>query len=844
MRIAFDATGILGRMSRNRGIGNYSMGQFSTMIERDKENEYFFFNLFDFDFSLKENLKRTEHLEEFQLYAGKNNFLLDDDCVDIIRKIIRKFLKEKQIDVFCVTSPFDGNAKYQAEWFEGVKLIAVVYDIIPFIFKEHYFPEEGSIDGYMKCIEFLRKVDRIQVISQSAKDDLIKYLHFPAEKIDVIWGAVDKRYHIADVAEEEKSKLYHKFGIKGDFIMCTGGDDERKNIAGLIEAYSRINPKIRQKYQLVIVCKLSPTSIERYQKLSLELGCKGRVILTNFVSSEELLQFYNLATLMAFPSTYEGFGLPIVEAWACGTPVLTSNNSSLVQIAGDGAVIVNPFDIDDIVRGLNYALTECDLKGLLEKGREQLKKFQWENVADACISSINLLKGEEKKKDSVRKEDARKTIAFFTPLPPLQSGISDYSVDIIAELSAYFDIDVFIDDHYKGDLELGEHVNILNHKKYKKQHKKYTDTIYQIGNSEFHMYMFPYVREYPGTVVLHDYNLYGIAYHTCFASSDKDYDRFQRILSEDYDERAVTEYIAKLKGGQSGYKVFNMPLNGFVTNYAKKIIVHSNEAKRKLLEKDIGRNICQIWHYAKVEEKSEKNDEIKQKLGYASSDCILAAFGHVHETKRIIPILKAFKGLIKENDNLKLLFVGKLDEELKDEFEEFVKKENLSEKVRVTGYIELDEFVHYIDLTDICLNLRYPYNGETSGSLMRIFAKGKCVIVNDIGSFGEFPDDACIKIPSVETMDEDMEVEQICIAIRRLLSEPEERERISLNAYEFAKENLDIHIVGKKYADFINAESMERINEEDIARVSSRLAEMAADQEEINKMSGALVYLM
>ena len=168
----------------------------------------------------------------------------------------------------------------------------------------------------------------------------------------------------------------------------------------------------------------------------------------------------------------------------------------------------------------------------------------------------------------------------------------------------------------------------------------------------------------------------------------------------------------------------------------------------------------------------------------------------------------------------------------------------MSEKVRVTGYIELDEFVHYIDLTDICLNLRYPYNGETSGSLMRIFAKGKCVIVNDIGSFGEFPDDACIKIPSVETMDEDMEVEQICIAIRRLLSEPEERERISLNAYEFAKENLDIHIVGKKYADFINAESMERINEEDIARVSSRLAEMAADQEEINKMSGALVYLM
>ena len=843
MRIAFDATGILGPMSRNRGIGNYSMGQFSTMIQCDKENEYFFFNLFDCDFSLKEGSKEIDNLEEFKLYTGKNNFMLGDDCADAIRKIVRKFLKEKQIDVFCITSPFDClNVKYQAEWFEGVKLVAIVYDIIPFIFKDHYFPEEGSIDWYMKCIEFLREVDRIQVISQSVKDDMIQYLDFPAEKIDVIWGAVDKRYHIAKIAEEEKEALYHKFGINGEFIMCTGGDDERKNIAGLIEAYSRVNPDIRERYQLVIVCKLSPASVERYRNLSWEYGCGEQVVLTNFVSNEELLQFYNLASLMAFPSTYEGFGLPIVEAWACGTSVLTSNNSSLVQIAGDGAVIVDPFDIDDIARGLEYALTECDLKELLEKGREQLKKFQWENVADASISSFNMLKSGEKEEPA--KKEERKTIAFFTPLPPLQSGISDYSVDIIMELSTYFDIDVYIDDNYEADVDLGGHVCIQNHKKYKKQHKKYADTIYQIGNSEFHMYMFPYVQKYPGTVVLHDYNMHGVAVHTCFVAADKDYDRFQKILSEDYDEQAVTEYIDKLKNGQSGYRIFDMPLNGFVVNYAKKIIVHSNESKRKLLEKNIGRNVCQIWHYAKVEGKPEENDLIKQKMGYRSSDCILAAFGHVHETKRVIPVLKAFKELIKDNNNLQLLFVGKLSEGLIDEFEEFIKKENLSERVKVTGYIELDAFVDYIDLTDICLNLRYPYNGETSGSLMRIFAKGKCVVVNDIGSFGEFPDDTCIKIPSVEAMDEDMEVEQICNGIRRLLANPEERARISQNAYEFAKENLDIHIVGKKYADFINAKSMERISEEDIAHVSSRLAEMTADQEEINKVSDALVYLM
>lgn len=843
MRIAFDATGILGPMSRNRGIGNYSMGQFSEMIKRDRDNEYFFFNLFDVDFSLKETVAESGNLEEFKLYMGENNFLFRMENEEIIRKIIQKFLRKNKIEVFCFTSPFDSfNIRYQLEWFEGVKTVAIVYDIIPFIFKKRYLPDKGSKDWYMKCVNFIRSVDRIQVISQSVKDDLVHYLDFSAEKIDVIWGAVDKRYRVLGVSREEKERLYNKFEIKGDFVMCTGGDDERKNIAGLIEAYGRMASGIREKYQLVIVCKLSPASIERYRELSKKTGCEGQVVLTGFVSDEELLLLYNLASIMAFPSQYEGFGLPVVEAWACGTPVLTSNNSSLVQIAGDGAIVVDPFDVDQIAKGLEYALTKCDLNVLLEKGREQLRKFQWENVADASIASINLLKsGIKKELDSTEKE--RKIIAFFTPLPPLQSGISDYSVDIIKELSKYFDMDIYVDDGYEPDVNFTGSVCVQNHKKYKKNHEKYADTIYQIGNSEFHMYMFSYVKDYPGTVVLHDYNLHGIVIHTCFASRHKDYSRFRSILLEDYDKRSADEYIDKLKHGQSGYRIYDMPLNGFITNYAKKMIVHSNEAKRKLLEKNIGRRVFRIWHYAKVEELNT-GGKFRENLGYGPNDCILAAFGHIHETKRAMPILRAFRELVKENDNLQLLFVGKLSENLKDEFEKFVETEQLTEHVKVTGYIELEDFVRYIELTDICLNLRYPYNGETSGSLMRIFARGKCVIVNDIGSFGEFPDEICVKIPSVETMDEAIEVEQIYNAIKGLLSDTEKRTRLENNAYRFAKENLDMHIIGKKYAGAINCETMEHINEDDVTIISNELQKMKTCEEEIDRISETLLYLM
>ena len=114
--------------------------------------------------------------------------------------------------------------------------------------------------------------------------------------------------------------------------------------------------ELKEQYQLVIVCKLSQEAVDGFMKLAKESGAEGRVICTNFVTDEELLIFYNLAHLTAFPSKYEGFGLPVVESWACGTPVLTSNNSSLVEVGGDGAVLVNTNDVSDITRGLVQAL--------------------------------------------------------------------------------------------------------------------------------------------------------------------------------------------------------------------------------------------------------------------------------------------------------------------------------------------------------------------------------------------------------------------------------------------------------------------------------------------------------
>ncbi len=747
MNIAFDGIAILGAMSKNRGIGNYALNQFREILRQDQENRYFFFNVLEETDVFVEEIQ-LGLLQEDDFFCVKDEFSLAiPDFQIVYGALIKEYIRKNRIDVFYITSPFDGHLPpYQEEWFEGVQVAATVYDIIPYVMRERYLVRKSDMTWYMERVNMLHWVDRLLVISQSVKDDLVQYLDFDSDNIDVIWGAPGKKFYQTEIEPNQRRKLLRKYKINSPYIMCTGGDDERKNIAGLIEAFGRLPHQLSEQYQLVVVCKLQNVSVERYTKLAEQLGIRKRVVLTNFVTDEELVQLYNLAKLVAFPSTYEGFGLPVVEAWACGVPVLTSNNSSLAQIAGDAAILVDPYSLDDMTRGLEKALVCSDLEGLARKGKQRLEKFQWSEVAHKSISAFS-----KAYQSKAYCKQQKKRIAFFTPLPPVQSGISDYSVDILSELSKPFDIDVFVDQPTWQAEMLPQSVKVYTYNKYLAMRGQYWDTLYQMGNSSYHAYMWSYLKKYGGTIVLHDYNLHGVVQNEALFLQKSNMKLYQKILREDLPEAEVNAYFEEINRGHN-LRINEIELNGFLTNYADKIIVHSQEAKEKLLKRDIGRCVRWIRSYAKMEPLRDCG-LAKESIGWTGSTLHFAAFGHVHETKRVIPILKAFAKLAQQHGNVRLHFVGKLDTALEPKFIDSLEQLHLADKVDVTGYITLEEFEQYIDAADICLNLRWPYNGETSGSLMRILAKGKCVVVNDIGSFGEIPDNACIKLPTVNASD-------------------------------------------------------------------------------------------
>lgn len=841
MNIAFDSIAQLGPMSKNRGIGNYADAQFRTLINLDRDNHYFFFNIFDeTDVFGREELEGLITENDF-LCMRNGQFIEAENYQQLYGELVKNYIKKNRIDVFYITSPFDILVPiYRKEWFNGVKTVATVYDIIPYVMRDHYFPGMHDIDWYMERIEMLRWVDRLLVISQSVKDDLVNYLEFDPDKIDVIWGAPSDMFREMEGLEKEEAAIREKYNIEGHFVMCTGGDDERKNIAELIKAFSMLPQTLLNKYQLVIVCKLQPASVDRYSELSRKCKIGDRVVLTNFVSNDELIQLYNLADLVAFPSVYEGFGLPIVEAWACGTGVVTSNNSSLGQIAGEAAVLVDPYSTKDIARGLQEAL-EGDLEALAQKGKERLKMFSWEKVAQQTCDSIEAV---GRQANSInRKDNTPKTrIAFFSPLPPLQSGISDYSVDIIVALASYFDIDVYIDSGYTSDVALPENVSVISHKKYDSNRKLYRETVFQVGNSEYHVYMWPYIKKWGGLVVLHDYNMHGVVMAK-FLGAQRDIKAYRKILEEDLDSAACDMCMAATDDWKKLDRLrTDVEINGFIINYARKIIVHSIEAKEKLLNKDIGRNVRHIPSYAKIKPLVDVQRG-KSKLGISEKTVVFAAFGHVHRTKRAIQILKAFALLTDKYENAMLFFGGKMDTSLENEFDSTVAELHLKDKVKVTGYLDLDEFLDYMDATDICMNLRWPYNGETSGSLMRMLAKGKCIMVNDIGSFAEIPDDCCIKLPSVETMSENREVLSIYQAMQELCMNDDLRAKISTNARRYAERELDLEIIVKKYRDYILDNSEKVVTEELIGSLRGLITKLALNQQDVLRLARTLAYV-
>lgn len=231
----------------------------------------------------------------------------------------------------------------------------------------------------------LKRSDAIIAISENTKKDILDNFKISPDKIHVIHLGRDDIYRVLE-DRERIEKVKARYNIRNEFILNVSLISPRKNITGLIKAYKMLKESNRIDASLVIVGKNGWLYEEVYKEVR-SSGLDKDVVFTGYIPKEDLLCLYNAAKAFVFPSFYEGFGLPILEAMSCGCPVVASNLSSVPEVCGDAALLTDPYNIEELADAMGRMAADAGLRGeFVKKGLERVKEFSWEKTAIQTLS--------------------------------------------------------------------------------------------------------------------------------------------------------------------------------------------------------------------------------------------------------------------------------------------------------------------------------------------------------------------------------------------------------------------------------------------------------------------------
>ncbi|MFH1655625.1 MAG: glycosyltransferase family 1 protein [Candidatus Omnitrophota bacterium] len=355
MRIGIDIREL--EKNKKTGMGRYLINFLNYINQFEHENEYILFANTDSRIpSLRSDIRIKVILEFSTIYWDQI--------------ILKNEIKKEKIDIFY--SPF-----YKGPVFSLAKLIVTCHDL-------HFLNlDSKAIGDFLRryyCRKILQESDTIITVSEYSKKEIVKFLGDKTKRVEVVYDSVTDEFRPLD-KKACFDKVRRSFGLREDFILYVGNLKPHKNLARLINAYDLLPSSLKQKYQLVIVGRKDET-YQQLRKLVDQKELTNNVEFLGLVEDEYLIDLYNTASILVLVSLCEGFGLPALEAMACGTPTIVSDITSLPEIVGDIGVLVDPRDTNLIASKLKHLLTDTSSREILSrKGLLRAKNFSVENMA-------------------------------------------------------------------------------------------------------------------------------------------------------------------------------------------------------------------------------------------------------------------------------------------------------------------------------------------------------------------------------------------------------------------------------------------------------------------------------
>ncbi len=610
------------------------------------------------------------------------------------------------VDILHVNSPFEGIPIGDfAPPLVARRIVATCYDLIPYRFPDRYLRNPIARTRYNTRLALLATADAIVTDSQSAASDAMELLGVPASRLTVIGAGVGPQFRPPDASLADRmSELDDALpGIEPNFVLVPSGMDWRKNTVGAVNAFAMLPTELRQRHQLVLSCRLDEQRQAELVELCEALGVSGRVLVTGYVSDEVLITLYQSAQLVLFPSFYEGFGLPVLEARRCGARVICANSSSMPEVLVDPRSRFEPYDTSDMAAKLEQALADPSFAAILDRVPDS--GFTWSQAARRLVGVYKTLGGTPSVGRQQR-SDGRRRLGVVTPFPPAQSGVAEHSSRLMRAIHDHIDdveVVAFVESGASGlGVNAPYPIRELSSLPYRWAAGELDAVLYCFGNHPIHRAFYPMLRRVPGHVFLHDIRLLGA-----------------------FDEHLLGPLVARFYDEPPRDPLLTAP----VANSACSVLVQSRYAAT-LVERECGVQAVDVGPvHCRAVDQREASDEP------SGLPWVISA-GVADTTKRTATFVAAAKILVV-GGVARASVVG-------EHGDDFVAE---GDTVSATGRVTDDELDSWLRRASVVVQLRDGTNGESSGIVSDAIALGCAVVVSDVGAMGELPDTVVVKVP-------------------------------------------------------------------------------------------------
>lgn len=808
MRIVLDMQGAQTE-SRFRGIGRYALA-FAQSIARNRgENDVFLaLNglLPDAIGSIRavfDGLLPQENIIAWQTPKPVQEKFPGNEHRRKNAELIREaFLASLKPDVIHISSLFEGyvdDAVTSIGRFDTTAFVsAAFYDLIPLLNPDHYLAPDPRYNAYyQRKLTYLKRADRLLSISESTRREGINQLGMPEKNIVNISTAVEDRFRPKSIDDQTVSRLKHKFGLSRPFVLYTGGDDRRKNLPRLIRAFAALPDSLRNGHQLLFAGFMQAENTHLFKQEAICAGLKSDDFrLTGYVSDEELIALYNLCKLFVFPSWHEGFGLPALEAMACGAPVVSANTSSLPEVMDLQDAQFDPHDEAAISAKIAQALKDKSFRATLkEYGLRRAKRFSWDMTAEKAFDCWQSGQSPTRHKPPIASPAGRKhQLAFVSPLLPEKTGVASYSAELLPALAKHYDIHIVAAQREVEDPYVNEHFQAHDVQWFLLHAGEMDRVVYQMGNSPYHSHMLPLMRKIPGTVVMHDFYMSGLM-HWLELHAKVGY-AWTEALYAAHGYPAVRKRFFHTDAATNEY-----PVNLHILQLAQGVIFHS-DYPAKLITQWYGTDFSVDWEvipHLRFPRQALDRSASRKRLGLPEDDFIVCCFGFVNPTKMNTRLLDNWLGsFLSHNLHCRFIFVG---ENCGGAYgAQMVQKINDSgrgDRIMITGFVTPDRYRRYLEAADLAVQIRTDSRGETSGAVLDCMNHGVPVIVNANGAMAELDPDAVWMLPDPFTDAALVE------AMETLWREPQRRQAMGKRARDIILNHHAPDQCARQYADAI-----------------------------------------